>query len=112
VAGNIGEDEIAQSCALAYTSDELPTEAASRSHPLRARLTDEASSYGEVFVGASLDHTIYFHRPGRHDDWVLHDFSGHGVVGARGLAIGHIYARDGLHLATVIQETLIRERTR
>jgi len=112
VAGDIGEDEVDQACALAYTSDEMPTDAASQSHPLHEKLTDQPSSYGETFVGASLDHSIWFHRPGRHDDWVLHDFQSHGVVGARGLTIGQIYSRDGVHLATVAQEILIRERTR
>jgi len=112
VAGDVGDDEIAQACALAYTSDEMPTDAASQSHPLHAKLTEDPGSYGEVFVGASLDHSIWFHRPGRHDDWVPHDFQGYGVVGARGLTIGQIYSRSGVHLATVAQEILIRERTR
>ncbi len=61
---------------------------------------------------ASLDHTIWFHRSGRSDDWVLHDFQGHGVVGGRGLTVGQIYSRQGIHMATVAQEILIRERTR
>jgi acyl-CoA thioesterase-2 len=112
VAGEIGEDPIAQACALAYTSDELPTDAASRSHPLTASLGDGPGDYGKAFVGASLDHSIWFHRPGRFDDWVLHDFQGHGVVGARGLTIGQLYSRSGVHLATVAQEISIRERTR
>ena len=38
--------------------------------------------------------------------------SGHGVTGARGLAIGQVYAADGVHLASVVQEALIREKTR
>jgi acyl-CoA thioesterase-2 len=112
VAGPIPDDPITQACALAYASDDVPTEAASRSHPRRAALPDEPGAYDETFVGASLDHAIWFHRPGRHDDWVLHDFQGHGVVGARGLAIGRLFSRDGRHLATVAQEILIRERTR
>ncbi len=112
VAGPIGEDPIMQACALAYTSDDIPTEAASRSHPLHPTLTQDPGSWGETFIGASLDHTIWFHRPGRNEDWVLHDFQGQGVVGGRGLTIGQIYARDGVHMATVAQEILIRERTR
>ena len=46
----------------------------------------------------------------RYDDWVLHDFQGFGVAGSRGLGIGRIYDRSGVHLATVAQEILIRER--
>jgi acyl-CoA thioesterase II len=112
VVGDVGSDPADQACALAYTSDELPTEAARQSHPLCAKLTSDPESYGKLFVAASLDHSIWFHRPGRHDDWVLHDFQSHGVVGARGLAIGQVYDRGGVHLATVVQEILIRERTR
>jgi acyl-CoA thioesterase-2 len=112
VVGPLGDDPILQACALAYASDDMPTEAASLSHPLRPSPTAEPGAYDEAFVGASLDHAIWFHRPGRHDDWVLHDFRGHGVVGARGLGIGQLYSRDGLHLATVAQEILIRQRTR
>lgn len=111
VVGEIGDDPILQACALAYASDDIPTEAASQSHPLHPTLTDDPVSYDETFVGASLDHAIWFHRPGRHDDWILHDFQSHGVVGARGLTIGQLYDRAGTHLATVAQEILIRERT-
>ena len=112
VVGALANDPGTQSCALAYASDDIPTEAASKSHPLTASLSDEPGSYDEAFVGASLDHTVWFHRPGRHDDWVLHDFQSHGVTGARGFSLGQIFSKDGVHLATVAQETLIRERTR
>jgi acyl-CoA thioesterase-2 len=112
VAGPLPDDSITQACALAYTSDDIPTEAASSSHPLHDATWDEPGAYGETFVGASLDHAIWFHRPGRHDDWVLHDFAGHGVTGARGLSIGQVFSRDGVHLATIAQEILLRERTR
>jgi acyl-CoA thioesterase-2 len=112
VRGPLSGDPITQACALAYASDDVPTEAASQSHPLHPTLTQDPASYGDTFVGASLDHAIWFHRPGRHDDWILHDFQGYGVVGARGLTIGQLYSRQGLHLATVAQEILIRERTR
>lgn len=112
VAGGIGDDPVLQACALAYASDDIPTEAASRSHPRRPLPTADPEDYDRRFVGASLDHAVWFHRPGRHDDWVLHDFQGHGVVGARGLGIGRLFSRDGVHLATVAQEILMRERTR
>lgn len=112
VVADLDDDPVAQACALAYASDEVPTEAASRSHPLHKTLSVDPDAYGQTFVGASLDHSIWFHRPGRSDDWALHDFQSHGVVGARGLAMGQVYARDGVHLATIAQEILIRERTR
>jgi acyl-CoA thioesterase-2 len=112
VAGELGDDPLMQSVALAYTSDDIPTEAASKSHPRNRSMGYEDSCYDEAFVGASLDHAIWFHRPGRHDDWVLHDFHSHGVTGARGLSIGQVFSQGGVHLATIAQEILIRERTR
>jgi len=110
VGGLASADPGLQACALAFASDDVPTEAANQSHPLRAGVADDPVSYDAAFVGASLDHAIWFHRRGRHDDWVLHDFQGAGIAGARGVGIGRIYARDGRHLATVAQEILIRKR--
>ena len=110
VAGMKTVDPAMQACALAFASDDVPTEAANQAHPLRAGIPDTPTAYDAVFVGASLDHAIWFHRRGRHDEWVLHDFEGSGVAGARGLGIGRIFSRDGVHLATVAQEILIRKR--
>ncbi len=88
-------------CWLAYLSDDMPTEAVRRAHPL---LDDDDE---DVFV-ASLDHTIWFHHPLRADAWHLYDFSCHHIGGGRGMAIGHVFAGDGTHVATVAQELLMR----
>ena len=92
-------------CWLAYLSDDLPTDAVRSAHPVAA---DDAEM--EHFFGTSLDHTIWFHRPMRADRWHLHDMSCHHLVGARGLAFGHVFDADGLHVATVAQEVLLRDR--
>jgi acyl-CoA thioesterase-2 len=89
---------------LAYLSDDLPTDAVMRAHPVAADAEEDR------FFGASLDHTIWFHRPLRADRWHLYDFSCHHFVGGRGLSIGHVFAADGLHVATVSQEVLVRDR--
>lgn len=57
---------------------------------------------------ASLDHTVWFHRPFRADEWWLYDQWSPSAHGARGLAIGRVFTRDGLLVATVAQEGLIR----
>jgi acyl-CoA thioesterase-2 len=59
---------------------------------------------------ASLDHTIWFHRPFRADEWLLYDQVSPSASGARGLALGRVFARDGRLVATVAQEGLIRPR--
>ncbi|CAN5508918.1 acyl-CoA thioesterase II [soil metagenome] len=88
---------------LAFLSDDLPTDSVRSSHPV-------ARHESEHFFGTSLDHTIWFHRPMRADRWHLHDFSCHHFVGARGLSIGHVFDLEGLHVATIAQEVLLRDR--
>ncbi|MDP3968188.1 MAG: acyl-CoA thioesterase II [Nocardioides sp.] len=57
---------------------------------------------------ASLDHTVWFHRPFRADEWWLYDQVSPFAGGARGLAIGRIFTQDGTLVASVAQEGLIR----
>lgn len=59
---------------------------------------------------ASLDHTIWFHRPFRADEWWLYDMQSPSAQGARGLALARVYAPDGRLVATAAQEGLIRPR--
>ena len=59
---------------------------------------------------ASLDHTIWFHRPFRADRWWLYDQWSPSAQSARGLAIGRVFTEDGTLVATVAQEGLIRPR--
>jgi acyl-CoA thioesterase II len=92
-------------CWLAYLSDDMPTDSVIRAHPIS---TARAEGERELFC-ASLDHTIWFHRPLQADRWHLHDFSCHHYVGGRGLSFGHIFGEDGVHVATVAQEVLVRD---
>lgn len=62
---------------------------------------------GKVQV-ASLDHGMWFHRFARVDDWLLYDCDSPSASGARGLARGRIFARDGRLIASTAQEGLIR----
>jgi acyl-CoA thioesterase-2 len=57
---------------------------------------------------ASLDHTIWFHRPVRADEWLLYDQTSPSASGARGLSTAHVFSEDGTLVATVAQEGLIR----
>jgi acyl-CoA thioesterase-2 len=95
-----------QQTAFAYLSDELPTESVLRAHPKWPQWDGQAAG---LFT-ASLDHTIWFHRPMRADHWHLHDFACHSFVGGRGLTVGHVFDLDGVHVATIAQEVLLRER--
>lgn len=106
VAGELGASGVEHAAGLAYLSDDLPTDAVVRAHPV-AKEPEEVLH--RVLFTASLDHTIWFHRPLRADEWHLHDFSCHTFVGGRGLALGHVFSADGVHVATVAQEVLVRD---
>ena len=59
-------------------------------------------------IMASLDHSMYFYRDFDFSDWLLYRIESPNTSNARGMSIGHIYTRDGVLIATAIQEGLIR----
>lgn len=59
-------------------------------------------------VTASLDHAMWFHRHGPIDGWVLYTQEAVAAADGRGVATGRLFGTDGVHLATVVQEGLIR----
>lgn len=61
---------------------------------------------------ASLDHTIWFHRPVKADEWLLYDQTSPSASGARGLSTARVFSIDGTLVATVAQEGLIRRINR
>ncbi len=106
LAEEIGDDPTLQSCGFAYLSDDTPMSASRTLHPAHRPKDFDA------FIDASLDHSIWFHRPVRADDWQLHEFDGYGLIGGRGLSIGRVFDPSGVHVATVAQEVLLRVNTR
>lgn len=106
IAEDIGDDPVLNACALAFLSDDLPTDAVIAAHPDRP----PPGGTERPFWNASLDHAIWFHRPLRAGEWHLHDFTCRGIVGTRGLSVGSIFDLTGRHVASVSQEVLIRPR--
>jgi acyl-CoA thioesterase-2 len=104
---SVGDGDVMQACALALASDTSTVTAVRAAHPAGDVPPER---HTEVFMGASLDHTVWFHRPARADDWLLMDITCHSVMGARGLSFGHVFDRDGRHVASIAQEALLRER--
>lgn len=66
---------------------------------------------GDVEGMISLDHSVWFHRPVRVDDWLFFDV--HSVVntGGRGLLRGTMYDADRRVVVSVAQEMLLRPVT-
>ena len=86
--------------ALAYLSDMTIQESILRRHGV------SWSTRG--LKVASLDHAMWWHRFGRVDEWLLYVQSSPNARGGRGLAQGRIYNREGLLLASVAQEIMVR----
>jgi acyl-CoA thioesterase-2 len=102
VTADLGDDQLLHRCWMAYMSDDMPADAVRNANP-------EFKGAHDITYVASLDHTIWFHRPLRADRWHLYDVTCHTYVGARGLTIGHVFALDGTHVATMAQEVLVRD---
>ncbi len=94
------DDAWIHTIAIAYSSDHIPMDA--------IRGGDPSSEDWEQFMGASLDHSVWFHRPARADEWLLFDMQLQSLQGSRGVAHGTVHAGDGTLVATVAQEGLLR----
>ena len=96
------DDPALHRAALLYLSDMSMLETAIGAHG--------RSIYDNRLQVASLDHAMWFHRPGRADDWLLYVQDSPNASGATALVRGLLYARDGALIASVAQEGLIRQR--
>ena len=59
---------------------------------------------------ASLDHSLWMHRPFRADEWLLYSTDSPVTSGARGFVRGTIHSHSGELVASVAQEGLMRMR--
>lgn len=60
---------------------------------------------------ATIDHSMWFHRPFRLDDWFLYAVESTSASGARGFVRGQFYNRAGELIASTVQEGVIRQRS-
>ena len=102
--GPMGDAVIEHQGVLAYASDY---------GLLGSALDPHGVSYRDPrLMVASLDHSIWFHRPLRMDEWLLHVSESPISAGARGFARGAFFTRDGELVASTAQEGLVRLRKR
>lgn len=59
---------------------------------------------------ASLDHSIWFHRPFRMDEWLLYAIDSPSASGGRGLVRGQLFNQQGELVASLAQEGVMRMR--
>ena len=96
--GTPPDDPLVHAALFAYASD-------------RALLTTAGRPHGLVSgpkLGASLDHALWLHGPLRFDGWMLVTSESPVAVAGRALALGAFWRPDGVRVASVAQEGLIR----
>lgn len=98
--GTLADGQLLHSCVATYASDMSLFDAILAPHRVR---WDDGH-----FMGASLDHCMWFHREFRADDWLLYDTDSPIAHGARGLARGFLYDRSGRLCVSLVQEGLCR----
>ena len=98
--GDLPEDPLLHACVIAYASDMNLFDAIVKPH--RIDWNDG------TFMGASLDHCMWFHHRARADDWLLYDTESPIAFGGRGLARGFLFSRQGELLVSMVQEGLAR----
>ncbi len=98
--GPMPTDQNLHRAALAYASDYTLLEPSLRRHGI-------AWATRGISV-ASLDHAMWWHRPLQVDDWLLYVAESPSASEARGLNMGRFFNRDGVLVATVAQEGMIR----
>ncbi|MBC7191261.1 acyl-CoA thioesterase II [Marinobacter sp.] len=102
--GPLPDDPVLQRCLLTYASD-------------FSFLATSMNPHGVSFMSkgmqvASLDHSIWFHRDFRMDEWLLYDKDSPSASQGRGFNRGNFYTQDGQLVASTVQEALIRKRAR
>jgi acyl-CoA thioesterase-2 len=98
--GELPEDPLLHACVIAYASDMSLFDAILAPHSIR---WDDGT-----FMGASLDHCMWFHREVRADEWLLYDTDSPIAHGGRGLARGFLFNQAGQLQVSMVQEGLTR----
>lgn len=100
--GTLPDDPSIHQAVLAYASDYGLLITALQPHGLSQRTRG--------LQLASLDHSLWMHRPFRTDEWLLYSTDSPVTSGARAFVRGTIYSRSGELVASVAQEGLVRVR--
>ena len=98
--GKMPDDPLMHAAVLAYSSDYTLLDPVLRRHGI---------AWSDPRLrAASLDHAMWFHRPGRADEWTLYSQSSPSASSGRGLALGRMFNADGVLIASVAQEGMLR----
>ncbi|XP_004492726.1 acyl-CoA hydrolase 2-like [Cicer arietinum] len=97
--GKLSDDQALHRCVVAYTSDLLFLEVSMNPHRRK----------GLKRRALSLDHSVWFHRPVRADDWILFVIFSPSAFSGRGYVTGQMFNKKGELLVSLVQEGLTRK---
>ena len=98
--GDMPDDPLLHVAAMAYASDTTVLDSIITTHGL---------SWGmDRLFAATVNHSMWFHREFRFDDWLLYATESPVAAGSRGIGSGRFFLRDGTLATSVVQEALIK----
>ena len=100
--GRLPDDPLLHVCVLTFCSDMTLLDALLVQHGLSVSV--------DIASIASLDHAMWFRQPFRADEWLLYSTHSPSASGGRGLGSGRFFRRDGVLIAHVVQEGMLRVR--
>ncbi|BBY42712.1 acyl-CoA thioesterase II [Mycolicibacterium celeriflavum] len=98
--GQMPDDPVLHAAALIYSSDTTVLDSIITTHGL-------SWGFDRIFA-VTTNHSVWFHRPVRFDEWVLYSTSSPVAADSRGLGTGHYFDRAGQPIATVVQEGIVK----
>ncbi len=98
--GPMPEDPVLHAAALVYSSDTTVLDSIITTHGL-------SWGFDRIFA-VTMNHSVWFHRPVRFDEWVLYSTSSPVAADSRGLGSGHFFNQAGQAVATVMQEGIVK----
>jgi acyl-CoA thioesterase-2 len=98
--GAMPEDPMLHTATMVYSSDTTVLDSVITTHGL-------SWGFDRIFA-ASANHSVWFHRQVKFDDWVLYSTSSPVAADSRGLGTGHFFDRSGQLIATVVQEGVLK----
>lgn len=98
--GTMPDDPVLHAAALVYSSDTTVLDSIITTHGL-------SWGFDRIFA-VTMNHSVWFHRPFRFDEWVLYSTTSPVAAESRGLGTGHFFDAAGQLVATVVQEGIVK----
>ncbi|MYV26124.1 acyl-CoA thioesterase [Rhodococcus qingshengii] len=107
-AQRLSDDPLIHVAALAYASDLMLMATALTPHGYDI---GQEHSLDTDWTGVSLDHTMWFQRPVRADEWLLFEHSTPTAHTGRAVVNAAVFDQSGLQICQITQEALLIART-